>query len=105
MHSKIRNRVIIILIVTLAGLAIVFKPHHKPTVRDFTSASQIKQNLAENIHLGLDLRGGSHPVMQGQTDEGIKKNTQRKVEAPKTKLSGKGVQTTFSDNKEDGPGR
>ena len=85
MKSKIRNRAIIILIVTIAGLAIVFKPHHKPGVKDFTSWSQIKQNLAENIHLGLDLRGGSHLVMQVQTNEVIQKVTQRNAEVARAK--------------------
>src|ERR1041384_2793200 len=77
MQSKIRNRVIVILIVTIAGFAVVFKPHHKPTLRDFTNWSQIKTNLSENIHLGLDLRGGSHLVMQVQTDEVIQKITRQ----------------------------
>jgi preprotein translocase subunit SecD len=86
MKSKIRNRAIIILIVSIAGLAIVFKPHHKPGIKDFTSWSQIKQNLSENIHLGLDLRGGSHLVMQVQTDEVIQKVTQRNAEVARAKL-------------------
>jgi len=86
MHSKIRNRVIIILIVTVAGLAVVFKPHHKPGLRDFTNWTQIKQNLSENIHLGLDLRGGSHIVMQVQTDEVISKVTQRNADVVRAKL-------------------
>jgi len=89
MHSKIRNRVIIILVVTIAGLAIVFKPHHKPGVKDFTSWTQIKQNLSENIHLGLDLRGGSHLVMQVQTNEVIQKVTQRNAEVARAKLQEK----------------
>jgi len=91
MHSKIRNRVIIILVVTIAGLAVVFKPHHKPGIRDFTNWSQIKQNLSENIHLGLDLRGGSHLVMQVQTDEVIQKVTQRNAEVARTKLQEKNL--------------
>ena len=81
MQSKIRNRAIIILVVTLAGLGVVLKPHHKPTVRDLTNWSQIKTNLSENINLGLDLRGGSHLVMQVQTDEVIQKLTQRNAES------------------------
>src|ERR1700685_4117007 len=36
-----------------------------------TSWSQIKQNLADRIKLGLDLRGGSHLVLQVQVDEAI----------------------------------
>lgn len=91
MQSKIRNRVIIILIVSIAGIAVVFKPHHKPTIRDFTNWSQIKQNLSENIHLGLDLRGGSHLVMQVQTDEVIQKITQRNAEEARNKLQAKNL--------------
>ena len=86
MKSKIRNRTIIILVVSIAALVIVFRPHHKPTSRDFTSWSQIKQNLSENIHLGLDLRGGSHLVLQVQTDEVIQKVTQRNAEVATAKL-------------------
>src|SRR5882724_11975095 len=103
MHSKIRNRVIIILIVTIAGLAIVFKPHHKPGIKDFTSWSQIKQNLSENIHLGLDLRGGSHLVMQVQTDEVIQKITKRNTEVRRAKLHKKSV--PFPSKHGDTPGK
>src|SRR6185295_16929629 len=103
MHSKIRNRAIIILLVTIVGLAIVFKPHHKPGMKDFTSWSQIKQNLAENIHLGLDLRGGSHLVMQVQTDEVIQKVTQRNAEVGRAKLQEKNL--PFAEINGDTPGR
>src|SRR5262245_40502066 len=103
MHSKIRNRSIIIVIVTLAGLAIVFKPHHKPTMKDFTSWSQIKQNLSQNIHLGLDLRGGSHLVMQVQTDEVIQKVTQRNAEVARQRLQEKSL--PFNDVNSDTPGK
>src|SRR5258705_8146124 len=103
MHSKIRNRVIIILVVTIAGLAIVFKPHHKPGVKDFTSWTQIKQNLSENIHLGLDLRGGSHLVMQVQTNEVIQKVTQRNAEVARAKLQEKNL--PFATVNGETPGR
>jgi preprotein translocase subunit SecD len=86
MKSKIRNRALIILAVSIAGLAIVFKPHHKPGIKDFTSWTQIKRNLSENIHLGLDLRGGSHLVLQVQTDEVIQKVTQRNAEVARSKM-------------------
>src|SRR2546426_9608225 len=103
MQSKIRNRALIILVVTITGIAVVFKPHHKPTMKDFTSWSQIKQNLAENIHLGLDLRGGSHLVMQVQTDEVIQKVTQRNAEAARTRLQEKNL--PFIDINGDTPGK
>jgi preprotein translocase subunit SecD len=103
MQSKIRNRAIVILIVTLAGLGIVLKPHHKPTVRDFTNWSQIKTNLSENINLGLDLRGGSHLVMQVQTDEVIQKLTQRNAESARGRLQEKNL--PFTDVNGDTPGK
>src|SRR4030095_4892393 len=103
MKSKIRNRAIIILIVSIAGIAIVFKPHHKPGIKDFTSWSQIKQNLSENIHLGLDLRGGSHLVMQVQTDEVIQKVTQRNAEVVRAKLQEKNLPFTTVNG--DTPGK
>ena len=60
MHSKIRNSVIIILIVTIAGLAIVFKPitnRHQ----GFHQLVSDQQNLSE-ISTSPGLRGGSHLV-------------------------------------------
>jgi len=103
MQSKIRNRAIIILVVTLAGLGVVLKPHHKPTVRDFTNWSQIKTSLSENINLGLDLRGGSHLVMQVQTDEVIQKLTQRNAESARGRLQEKNL--PFTDVNGDTPGK
>jgi len=57
MKKSLTQRIIIIVIVALGGLAIVFWPRHKPTARDFTLAG-IQNNLRETIHLGLDLSGG-----------------------------------------------
>lgn len=66
------QRSIIIGIVTLIGLYVVIGPHGRwPHWRDFT-ASGIKATLADNIHLGLDLRGGSHLVMRVKTGEFLK---------------------------------
>jgi preprotein translocase subunit SecD len=103
MGKKIRTRSLIILLVTLAGLALIFKPHHKVTVNDFISWSQIKQNLAENIHLGLDLKGGSHLVVQVQVDEAIQKRTQQQAEIATVKLKEKNLPVT--DIKAEAPGR
>ena len=102
MKSKIRNRVLIILVVTIAGMVIVFRPHHKPTSKDFTSWSQIKQNLSENIKLGLDLRGGSHLVLQVQTNEVIQKVTERNAEVARAKLQEKNLPFNTVDGKTPG---
>ncbi|MEK6408851.1 MAG: protein translocase subunit SecD [Acidobacteriota bacterium] len=103
MQRKINIRALIIVGVTVLGLGIVFWPHHKPGLRDFTSWSQIKQNLFENIHLGLDLRGGSHLVMQVRTDEVIQKITQRNADVARAKLQEKNLPFTTING--DTPGK
>lgn len=70
------QRLIVIGIVTLAGLYIVIGPHgRRPHLKDFTP-SGMKANLAQNIRLGLDLKGGSHLVMRVKTEEYLKRLTE-----------------------------
>ena len=69
--KNLLQRTIIIVLITLAGFYIVIGPRHRPTLHDF-SWSGIKATLATNIHLGLDLKGGSHLVMRVKTDEVLK---------------------------------
>jgi len=69
--KNLLQRAIIIAIVTISGLYIVIGPRHKPSRKDF-SWSGIKATLASNIHLGLDLKGGSHLVMRVKTEEFLK---------------------------------
>ncbi len=69
--KNLTQRLIIIALVTLAGIYIVIGPRRKPTLQDFTW-SGIKATLASNIHLGLDLKGGSHLVMRVKTDDFLK---------------------------------
>jgi preprotein translocase subunit SecD len=76
MTRNIRTRAIIIGVITLGSLIMLLGPWNKPkgysrSTRDFFSPAGLKQNLAENIRLGLDLRGGTHLVMQVQVDEYI----------------------------------
>lgn len=73
--QNLLQRSIIIAVVTLVSLYLVIGPRHKPTLRDF-SWSGIKTTLANNIHLGLDLKGGSHLVMKVKTDEFLKNLTE-----------------------------
>jgi len=83
MKKNILRRVIIIAIVTIACLYIVLGPRRRdaagalqwPKANDFTYAG-IKRTLSENIRLGLDLKGGSHLVMQVQTGTYLKKLTE-----------------------------
>jgi len=73
-----------ILAITLVGVYLVFGPHGRfPSSRDFTWAG-VKDNLAENINLGLDLKGGSHLVMRVKTDEYLKTLTENNAQAAVT---------------------
>src|SRR6266536_2239713 len=69
------QRSVIIAVVTLLGFYIVIGPRHRPHLKDFTWAG-IKSTLQDNIHLGLDLKGGSHLVMRVKTDDFLKALTQ-----------------------------
>src|SRR5512147_790701 len=73
--KNLLQRTIIILAVTLIGLYIVIGPRHRPTVNDF-KWSGIKSSLRSNIHLGLDLQGGSHLVMRVKTEEFLRRLTE-----------------------------
>lgn len=68
-------RIIIIAVITLGALYAIFMPHNRrPTAADFTGEG-LRANLAENINLGLDLKGGSHLVMRVKTDDYLKNLT------------------------------
>lgn len=73
--QNLLQRVIIIAVVTLVGLYLVIGPRRKPRLSDFTW-SGIKTTVANNIHLGLDLKGGSHLVMKVKTDDFLKNLTE-----------------------------
>jgi len=82
-NSSLWIRTAIILLITLAGIYIVFGPRRVPTGKDFTWEG-IKQNLSENIHLGLDLKGGSHLLMRVKLDEYLQKVTENNENAALT---------------------
>ena len=74
-NTSLWIRTVIILGITLGGIYLVFGPRHRPTTADFTWQG-IKDNLAANINLGLDLKGGSHLVMRVKTEEYLKTLTE-----------------------------
>jgi preprotein translocase subunit SecD len=73
--KNLLTRVIIIAIVTIAGVYLVMGPRRRPTLQDF-KWSGIKATLKSNIHLGLDLQGGSHLVMRVKTEEALRRLTE-----------------------------
>jgi len=74
--KNLLQRAIIIGIVTVVGIYIVIGPHgRRPHFKDFTW-SGIKATLAQNISLGLDLKGGSHLVMRVKVEDYLKRLTE-----------------------------
>ncbi|HEX5085744.1 MAG TPA: protein translocase subunit SecD [Blastocatellia bacterium] len=101
MNRNLRIRGIIIAVVTALCLVIMFGPWNRPkgpdgkkqplSASDFYSPSRLKQNLMENIHLGLDLKGGTHLVMQVKVDEVIRKITEGDRDKAKAELVKAGI--------------
>ena len=79
--KNLLQRTIIILVITVVGLYAVIGPHRRwPHLKDFTW-SGIKATLATNIHLGLDLQGGSHLVMRVKTEDYLRRLTEENFAA------------------------
>src|SRR5215212_3041634 len=75
MKKNLLQRFIIIALVTLLGLAAILWPGRAPNAGDFTLAG-VNNILRQNINLGLDLRGGSHLVMQVQVQDYLRRVTE-----------------------------
>jgi len=73
-------RTILIVLVTLFGIYLVIGPRHSFTASDF-GWEGIKRNLADNINLGLDLKGGTHLVMRVKTDDYLATLTREDLDA------------------------
>lgn len=91
MTKNLRIRGIVIAAVTVLCLVAMFGPWNKPkeysrSASDFFKPSKLKQNLSENINLGLDLKGGTHLVMQVKVDDVIKKTTDDNRETAEEEL-------------------
>src|ERR1700722_2477338 len=56
-----------------------------------TSVAQLKDNFSHQIKLGLDLQGGTHLVLQVQTQEAISQETDQMVDRITTWLRGKNI--------------
>lgn len=82
-NNSLWIRTAFILVVTLGGIYLVFGPRHSPSASDLTWQG-IKNNLANNINLGLDLKGGSHLVMRVKTDDYLKTLAENNAQAAVT---------------------
>jgi preprotein translocase subunit SecD len=88
MNSQLKWKFILIFISVLVCLyGLVGVPQFP------TSFAQVKQNLANRIKLGLDLKGGSHLVLQVQVDEAVGQHCDQAVDDLKKQLRQKNVLT------------
>lgn len=55
------------------------------------SLTQLKNNIADRIHLGLDLKGGSHLVLQVQLQEAITQHADETIDELKKQLADKKI--------------
>lgn len=79
-NSNLWIRTAIILAVLVLGIYLVIGPRGGITSQDFTW-NGVKENLAENINLGLDLKGGSHLVMRVKTGKYLQNLTKSNKDA------------------------
>jgi preprotein translocase subunit SecD len=91
MRKNLLQRAIAILVVTLGCLYVTLIGWRAPVAADFQSFGKIKANVATNIKLGLDLKGGSHLVLQVMVDEALKKMTDDNAERSKAILQKAGI--------------
>ena len=90
--KNVIQRTIIIGIVTIVGFYLVIGPRgRRPRLNDFTW-SGVKANLAKNIRLGLDLKGGSHLVMRVRVDKYLAKLTEDNMAAARKAAEDAGFQ-------------
>jgi preprotein translocase subunit SecD len=79
MSSQLRWKFILIAIVVLACLVGIFAVDQAGFSFP-TSLAKLEQNIADRIHLGLDLKGGSHMVLQVQLEEAIGQRTDQAID-------------------------
>src|SRR5262245_8680284 len=96
MSRDLRIRGIVIAVITALCLIIMFGPWNKPkgysrTASDFYKPSNLKQNLSENIRLGLDLKGGTHLVMQVKVNDVIQSITNNNRDKAEAELKAAGI--------------
>lgn len=79
-NTTLLIRTAIIIAVTVLAIFLVIGPRGSFTASDFTWQG-IKNNLENNINLGLDLKGGLHLVARVRTDEYLRNLTSSNAQA------------------------
>ncbi len=86
MHVNIRVRGILIALVILLCIYGLFGLPAFPT-----SLARARTNFSDRIRLGLDLKGGTHLILQVQTEEAVKQYTDQTLDRLRKELNDDGI--------------
>ena len=82
-HNRIRNRTLFILVVVVGCiLGLTGLPKN---------VTQLQNNLKNRIHLGLDLKGGTHMVLQVHVDDAVKVTTDQALERMRDEMTSRSI--------------
>ncbi len=88
-HNRIRNRTLfIVAVVAACVLGLTGFPKN---------VAQLKNNLADRIHLGLDLKGGTHMVLQVHVDDAVKVTTDQALERLRDEMTTRNISYSAAD--------
>jgi preprotein translocase subunit SecD len=104
MERKIRNRVIIIAaMMVLCIMGIICYPRSEEEFIGLPKTWQrLKENVRDRIRLGLDLKGGTHLVLQVQVEDAINVTVDLGLERLRDELRSKGIAATAEKKTENG---
>lgn len=89
--------VVIVVVVLLCLFGIIGFPKFVGGIGFPTSVAQLKSNLGHNIRLGLDLKGGSHLVLQVQVQDAAKTEADQTIEGLRDAAKAAGISVTGFD--------
>ena len=96
MDTKIKGRALFILaVIAVCVLGLTWGTGFTGVPRNI---SQVRENLRNNIRLGLDLKGGTHLILQVHVDDAVKITTDTTVERLKDELRTRNI--PYSDIQE-----
>jgi len=104
MEHRIRNRAILIavaMVVCIMGV-ICYPKTEDETIGFPKTWQRLKENVQERIRLGLDLKGGTHLVLQVQVDDAVNVTVDLAQERLGDELRAKGIPATVEKKVEAG---